>query len=79
MGPRRGGEAGGIWPLALTVDVEEKGYARASFMGSLWEVRRRDMVMTGWERREKRRGREEEEELRLLEGGWGLGDLIADK
>jgi hypothetical protein len=40
----------------LAVDVEEKGYATASFMGSLWEVRRRDMVRTGvWGGREKRR------------------------
>jgi hypothetical protein len=45
--------------LALTVDVEEKGYARASFMGSLWEVRRRDMVMTGWREEKGKRSKED--------------------
>lgn len=63
MGPRRG-EMGGIWwPLALA-DVEEKGYATASFMGSLWEVRRRDMVMTGGR---KERGGSRATEKRRME------------
>jgi hypothetical protein len=63
--------------LALTVDVEEKGYARASFMGSLWEVRRRDMVMTGW-REERSRERERKKDCDFWRGGGVWGDLIAD-